>query len=100
MLARDFLHNYIFLAVGRVGSTSENITQKVVWVEDDDKRSFLLDLLNASGIAHSQNYKQTNCIFLAGITLCFKFRSIVAHNEGLQLIINNLIIANLQARSR
>ena len=29
MLARDFLENYIFLAVGRVGSTSENITQKV-----------------------------------------------------------------------
>lgn len=29
MLARDFLDNYIFLAVGRVGSTSENITQKV-----------------------------------------------------------------------
>uniref|UniRef100_U3FZ34 RNA helicase n=1 Tax=Micrurus fulvius TaxID=8637 RepID=U3FZ34_MICFL len=49
MLARDFLEEYIFLAVGRVGSTSENITQKVVWVEDDDKRSFLLDLLNATG---------------------------------------------------
>ena len=49
MLARDFLHNYVFLAVGRVGSTSENITQKVVWVEELDKRSFLLDLLNASG---------------------------------------------------
>ncbi len=49
MLARDFLDNYIFLAVGRVGSTSENITQKVVWVEEGDKRSFLLDLLNASG---------------------------------------------------
>jgi superfamily II DNA/RNA helicase len=49
MLARDFLSNYIFLAVGRVGSTSENITQKVVWVDETDKRSFLLDLLNASG---------------------------------------------------
>ena len=46
MLARDFLDNYIFLAVGRVGSTSENITQKVVWVEELDKRSFLLDLLD------------------------------------------------------
>jgi len=50
MLARDFLDNYIFLAVGRVGSTSENITQKIVWVEEQDKRSFLLDLLNASGL--------------------------------------------------
>ena len=49
MLARDFLENYIFLAVGRVGSTSENITQKVVWVDECDKRSFLLDLLEASG---------------------------------------------------
>ncbi|KAK6633317.1 hypothetical protein RUM43_000883 [Polyplax serrata] len=48
-LARDFLDNYIFLAVGRVGSTSENITQNIVWVEENDKRSFLLDLLNASG---------------------------------------------------
>lgn len=48
MLARDFLHDYIFLAVGRVGSTSQNITQKVVWVDECDKRSFLLDLLNAS----------------------------------------------------
>ncbi|XP_078695484.1 ATP-dependent RNA helicase DDX3X-like isoform X6 [Branchiostoma floridae x Branchiostoma belcheri] len=49
MLARDFLDNYIFLAVGRVGSTSDNITQKVVWVDEQDKRSFLLDLLNATG---------------------------------------------------
>ena len=47
MLARDFLSNYIFLAVGRVGSTSENITQKIVWVEEHDKRSYLLDLLAA-----------------------------------------------------
>ncbi|XP_036426419.1 DEAD-box helicase 3 X-linked b isoform X3 [Colossoma macropomum] len=50
ILARDFLDDYIFLAVGRVGSTSENITQKVVWVEESDKRSFLLDLLNATVI--------------------------------------------------
>ena len=49
MLAKDFLHDYIFLAVGRVGSTSENITQKVIWVEERDKRSFLLDLVNSEG---------------------------------------------------
>ncbi|KAJ8096898.1 P-loop containing nucleoside triphosphate hydrolase protein, partial [Lipomyces tetrasporus] len=45
MLARDFLKDYIFLSVGRVGSTSENITQKVEYVEDNDKRSVLLDIL-------------------------------------------------------
>ena len=46
MLARDFLREYVFLSVGRVGSTSENITQKVEYVEDHDKRSVLLDILH------------------------------------------------------
>uniref|UniRef100_A0A1B0D7R1 RNA helicase n=1 Tax=Phlebotomus papatasi TaxID=29031 RepID=A0A1B0D7R1_PHLPP len=46
-LASDFLHNYIFLAVGRVGSTSENITQSILWVNESDKRSYLLDLLSS-----------------------------------------------------
>ncbi|KAF4542575.1 RNA helicase ATP-dependent DEAD-box conserved site [Lasiodiplodia theobromae] len=49
MLARDFLKDYIFLSVGRVGSTSENITQKVEYVEDVDKRSVLLDILHTVG---------------------------------------------------
>jgi ATP-dependent RNA helicase DDX3X len=49
MLARDFLKEYIFLSVGRVGSTSENITQKVEYVEDADKRSVLLDILHTVG---------------------------------------------------
>ena len=34
-----------------MGSTTENITQKIVWVEEMDKRSFLLDLMEASGLA-------------------------------------------------
>jgi len=55
MLARDFLNNYIFLAVGRVGSTSENITQKVLWVEEHDKRGYLLDLLNATENFDAEN---------------------------------------------
>lgn len=46
-LASDFLHNYIFLAVGRVGSTSENITQSIIWVQENDKRHYLLDLLSS-----------------------------------------------------
>ncbi|KAJ1340031.1 hypothetical protein BSLG_005355 [Batrachochytrium salamandrivorans] len=45
MLARDFLRDYVFIAVGRVGSTSENITQHIEMVEDSDKRSVLLDIL-------------------------------------------------------
>ena len=48
MLARDFLNNYIFLAVGRVGSTSQNITQKILWVDEDMKRDMLLEILKCT----------------------------------------------------
>src|ERR1041384_4169486 len=37
----------VFLSVGRVGSTSENITQKIEYVEDEDKKSVLLDILHS-----------------------------------------------------
>ena len=36
-LASDFLHDYIFLTVGRVGSTSSNITQRFEYVPEDAK---------------------------------------------------------------
>lgn len=44
-LARDFLDNYVFLAVGRVGSATQCVTQRVVYAEDRDKRDLLLSLL-------------------------------------------------------
>ena len=46
-MAMDFLHDYIFVTVGRVGSTSENITQKLEYVDDRDKEGLLLELLSA-----------------------------------------------------
>ena len=45
-LASDFLHNYIFLAVGRVGSSTDLIMQHVEFVQGNDKRQVLLDLIN------------------------------------------------------
>ncbi|VEU23357.1 DEKNAAC104562 [Brettanomyces naardenensis] len=48
IMARDFLNNYIFLSVGKVGSTSENITQRILYVEDDEKKSSLLDILSST----------------------------------------------------
>ncbi|KAK5164102.1 DEAD-box ATP-dependent RNA helicase [Saxophila tyrrhenica] len=59
MLARDFLREYIFLSVGRVGSTSENITQKVEYVEDNDKRSVLLDILHTHGVGLTLIFVET-----------------------------------------
>merc|ERR1712038_1752321 len=44
-LAQDFLSNYIFLAVGRVGSTTDFIKQKVRYVESADKVADLMDIL-------------------------------------------------------
>lgn len=46
-LAREFLSNHYFLQVGRVGSTTENITQDVRWVEEHDKRDMLMQILGA-----------------------------------------------------
>ncbi|KAH9326737.1 hypothetical protein KI387_006915, partial [Taxus chinensis] len=53
-LAADFLSNYIFLAVGRVGSSTDLINQRVEFVPEADKRSHLMDLL------HGQRYDGTH----------------------------------------
>ncbi|CAJ0961331.1 unnamed protein product, partial [Mesorhabditis belari] len=48
-LARDFLRpDYIFITVGRVGSTTENIKQDVLWVEEHEKRNKLFEILQQS----------------------------------------------------
>lgn len=46
-LASDFLSNYIYLTVGRVGSSTDLIVQRVEYVNESDKRSYLMDLLHA-----------------------------------------------------
>ncbi|XP_052173009.1 DEAD-box ATP-dependent RNA helicase 37-like isoform X2 [Diospyros lotus] len=49
-LASDFLSKYIFLAVGRVGSSTDLIAQRVEFVHESDKRSHLMDLLHAQKV--------------------------------------------------
>jgi len=44
-LAEDFLYGYIFLKVGRIGSTTESITQRIRWIEDVDKKKTLLETI-------------------------------------------------------
>eukprot|EP00656_Telonema_subtile_P025996 TRINITY_DN28004_c0_g1_i1.p1 TRINITY_DN28004_c0_g1~~TRINITY_DN28004_c0_g1_i1.p1 ORF type:complete len:288 (+),score=46.25 TRINITY_DN28004_c0_g1_i1:93-956(+) len=45
-LAQSYLRKrYYLLTVGRVGSTTTNITQSIEWVEKDDKRGRLLDII-------------------------------------------------------
>lgn len=44
-LASDFLSDYIFLTVGKVGSSTDLIDQRVELVQDMDKRSRLMNIL-------------------------------------------------------
>ncbi|KAL3643197.1 hypothetical protein CASFOL_014012 [Castilleja foliolosa] len=54
-LASDFLSNYIFLAAGKVGSSTDLIVQRVEYVTDIDKRGCLVNLLRC----HETNMKDT-----------------------------------------
>ena len=45
-LAADFLHDYIFLTVGRVGSSTDLIAQHVEYMQADQKKETVLDCVN------------------------------------------------------
>eukprot|EP01037_Dinobryon_pediforme_P018961 gene18961-19300_t len=40
------MKDYIFVAVGRVGAASKDVTQRVEWVDQEDKIDFVLDFLS------------------------------------------------------
>lgn len=63
-LASDFLANYIFLAVGRVGSSTDLIMQRVEFVQDTDKRSHLMDLLHAQRESGSHGKQALTLVFV------------------------------------
>ena len=46
-LAADFLNNYVFLTVGRVGSSTDLIVQHIEYVSPSDKQNTLLDLITS-----------------------------------------------------
>ncbi|XP_057956430.1 DEAD-box ATP-dependent RNA helicase 37-like [Malania oleifera] len=63
-LASDFLSSYIFLAVGRVGSSTDLIIQRVEFVHDSDKRSHLMDLLHAQRANGVQGKQALTLVFV------------------------------------
>ncbi|KAJ3825719.1 putative DED1-ATP-dependent RNA helicase [Lentinula raphanica] len=77
ILAKDFLKDYVFLSVGRVGSTSENITQKVEYVEDNDKRSVLLDILSS----HSNEGLGLTLVFVETKRMADMLSDFLIHNQ-------------------
>eukprot|EP01018_Ginkgo_biloba_P021082 Gb_15078 [translate_table: standard] len=63
-LAADFLANYIFLAVGRVGSSTDLIVQRVEFVHEADKRSHLMDLLHAQKANGTHGKQSLTLVFV------------------------------------
>lgn len=63
-LASDFLSNYIFLAVGRVGSSTDLIVQRVEFVHESDKRSYLMDLLHGQRESGVQGKQSLTLVFV------------------------------------
>uniref|UniRef100_A0A0E0LD91 RNA helicase n=1 Tax=Oryza punctata TaxID=4537 RepID=A0A0E0LD91_ORYPU len=65
-LASDFLSNYIFITVGRVGSSTDLIMQKVELLADGEKRGYLLDLLQRQsvGVANSKLQQPLTLVFV------------------------------------
>ena len=48
-LAAEFLNDYVFLTIGKVGGTSSDIEQVIEEVADSEKRDRLIDLLSTEG---------------------------------------------------
>lgn len=88
-LASEFLSNYICLSVGKVGSITDLISQRVVYVPDNDKRNILLDLLNEQ--REKEPYDKVLrflqfvlLFFVLSIIVCivkFIFLSFVSHSD-------------------
>ena len=75
-LAGDFLDDYIFITVGRVGGTTSDIEQTVMDVSDEQKREKLMDLLSCSGANnHLMNYsvKTVSCVWSAEMLALLKY---------------------------
>ncbi|KAJ3241671.1 DEAD-box ATP-dependent RNA helicase [Chytriomyces hyalinus] len=60
VLARDFLNEYIFLSIGRVGGTTEDIRQNLICVENEHKRALLVDMLSADPTLVKEGHANPN----------------------------------------
>lgn len=56
-LAADFLHDYIFLTVGRVGSSTDLIAQHIEYMQSDQKKETVLDCVNTVEVRSQRVYR-------------------------------------------
>jgi len=81
-LASAFLYDYIFLAVGRVGSTTDLVTQKFIRCDEQDKPNMLLDLINSvSGLTIIFVETKKKADILEDFLLGERFRATSIHGD-------------------
>ncbi|XP_064617247.1 ATP-dependent RNA helicase DDX4-like [Liolophura sinensis] len=85
-LASEFLNNYLFVTVGRVGGANTDVTQQVLEVERKDKRQKLCDILGESGSDRTLVFVELkrNADFLASFLSQTGFPTTSIHGDRLQ----------------
>ncbi|XP_078316516.1 ATP-dependent RNA helicase DDX4-like isoform X2 [Crassostrea virginica] len=85
-MAGDFLNDYLFLTVGRVGGACTDVTQTVLEVDRQEKRSRLCDILTETGSEKTLVFveQKRNADFLASYLSQNGFPTTSIHGDRLQ----------------
>ncbi|XP_955172.1 DEAD-box family (RNA) helicase, putative [Theileria annulata] len=87
-LAREFLNDYIYLAVGRVGSTNEFIKQRLLYADQDQKIKYLIKLLkdntNLGGLVLIFVETKKRADLIEGYLLSENFKAVNIHGDRSQ----------------
>nr|PVC54356.1 DEAD-box family RNA helicase [Theileria orientalis] len=87
-LAKEFLNDYIYLAVGRVGSTNEFIKQRMVYADQDQKVKYLIKLLkentNLGGLVLIFVETKKRADLIEGYLLKENFKAVNIHGDRSQ----------------
>lgn len=85
-LASDFLRDYIFLTVGRVGSASKDVTQTVEYVEERDKLDAVMKFLLTieDGLILIFTETKRNCDYLEDMLCAKGFPACSIHGDKSQ----------------
>ncbi|GIX64756.1 ATP-dependent RNA helicase, putative [Babesia caballi] len=85
-LARDFLTDYLYLAVGRVGSTNEFIRQRLLYADQEQKLRYLIKLLreNANGLVLVFVETKRRADMIEGQLLKDNFMAVTIHGDRSQ----------------
>nr|BAB13307.1 vasa-related protein CnVAS1 [Hydra vulgaris] len=85
-LAAEFLNNYVYLTIGKVGGTHSDITQCIMEVEESAKRDKLIEILDTEGTNRNLVFVQTKRLadFLASYLCQNGFHTTSIHGDRLQ----------------